>query len=46
MEKLRPCIHYKMACKSKSDPRAFWLTVSVQWRRQMLEKALSVASAS
>lgn len=46
VEKLRLCIHYKMASKSKSVPREFWLTVSVRWRRQTLEKALSVASAS
>lgn len=46
VEKLRLCIHYKMACKTKSVPRGLWLTVSVQWRKQMLEKALSIASAS
>lgn len=27
VEKLRLCIHYKMASKSKSVPREFWLTV-------------------
>lgn len=46
VEKLRLCIHYKMASKSKSVPREFWLTVSVRRRRQTLEKALSVALAS
>lgn len=46
VENLRLCIHYKMACKTKSVPRELWLTVSVQWRKQMLEKALSTASAS
>ena len=46
VEKLRLCIHYKMAHKTKSVPRELWLTVSVQWRKQMLEKPLSIASAS